>query len=217
MVERPSLRAVVFWERRPVYLAIAFSLMVFLLIFLDSGSLYMWKGLISGNPGLSRLALFVVWGLAMLPGIAWGILRWTTTTHELRETQFMFSRGVFNKKHYMVKYEQVQNINMDRSFVERLLGISTVRVETAGAKPGESELELEGLSLGYAEKLVKELSRMADVAKGKETAKVQVNVGTLKEKGEGELSELRAEVKRLADELEEIRGILSSEKRKKSP
>ncbi len=214
MAERPSLRTIILWMRRPIYVAVLFTIIVFVLLFIDD-NLNLWKGLVSKNFELGLLLLEIVWGFALVPAFFWAILKWASTTHLMTDTQFIFSRGILNRKKFVVNYEHIQNINVERSFFLIILGLSTVRVETAGVRAGESELEVEGLAAGEAEKLVRGLSNMAEAAKAKAGGKVQVNVSS----GTGasnELENLRGEVKRLSAELEEMKDALKYEKGKRS-
>ncbi len=216
MANRPNWKIILFWTRRPIYAAVIFTAVLAIILFLDS-YLLLWNGLITSNLEILKLLFSVAWGLALIPGILWNLLKWVTTGYSMTEIQFVFSKGVFNRKKYMVGYEKIQNINVDRSLLERLLGLSTIRIETAGARPWESELELEGVSSGTAEALVKEISRMAEEAKAREQGKVQVNVSALPQ-GQGpnsEVLELREQVKKLSSDLKELRDSLAKEKKKK--
>ncbi|MFH0817991.1 MAG: PH domain-containing protein [Candidatus Micrarchaeota archaeon] len=215
MAERPSLRAIIFWMRRPLYMAVSFTIVVVLLFFFDR-NFGIWGGLVSGNAELEKLLLEVVWVLAAVPFFFMAIIRWLTTTHMMDEKQFIFSRGILNRKKYVVNYEHIQNINVDRSFFELMLKLSTVRIETAGVKPGESELEIEGLSSEYAEKLVKQASHLAETAKANAVNRVDVRVGGVNEKErERDIENLKEDVKKLSLDLKEIKDSLANEKRKK--
>jgi uncharacterized membrane protein YdbT with pleckstrin-like domain len=212
MESRPHWLVIVFWMRRFVYVAVVFTLVVFGAIFIDGPPFNIWQGLIVGNVGLINILLGISWLLFILPALFWNVLRWMTTIHTLAEKEFIFSKGVLNKKKYVVNYEHIENINVVRTLPERILGISTLRVETAGTRPGESELEIEGLMSNDAERLVREISRTVELAKEREKEKIQkVTV----EKPDPGLEDLKEYSKMMIKELKEIRDLLAAERKKK--
>jgi membrane protein YdbS with pleckstrin-like domain len=216
MGKRPSLRVILFWTMKPVYGVLIFTIAMALIFLLDTFML-VWKGLFVSNFELVKLALLVAWALAIVPGFLWNGIKWAATDYTMTERQFIFSKGVISRKKYVVNYEQVQNINVDRGPVELVLGVRTVRIETAGAKPGESELEVEGVSAGEAEKLVRGITQMADVAKSGRAGNVQVNVSAAPSQpgNDREMERLKEDVKMLSIELKEVKDLLAAEKRKK--
>ena len=205
-----------FWTRKPAYGALIFTIAMALIFLLDT-FMRVWNGLVVSSFELVKLALQVAWVLAIVPGFLWNGIKWAATDYTMTERQFIFSKGIISRKKYVVNYEQVQNINVDRGPVELLLGIRTVRIETAGAKPDESELEIEGVPAGEAEKLVRGITQRADVAKNERAGKVQVNVSTAPSQpgNDREMEQLRGDVKRLSVELKEVKDLLAAEKRKK--
>ena len=53
-------------------------------------------------------------------------------TYEFSDEYLIVRKGVWWKQHTMIPYGRVQNINVYSPFLMRLLGISTLQIETAG-------------------------------------------------------------------------------------
>lgn len=206
MEKRPNPRAIVYWMRKPLLVAVGFAVALFLLVFLDRQS-GLWGGNIAKFLGNEETVVLFGFFVVFAPMFIWSAIRWLTTVHTLTERNFTLSRGVLNRKRYVVSYESIQNINVDRSFLEVLAGLSTVRIETAGTAPGESEIEVEGLSAGGAEALVRELSARSGRAREAPAAGAPRDAGSAEDLREGQ--------KRILAELREIRELILVEKRKK--
>ncbi|MFH1447315.1 MAG: PH domain-containing protein [Candidatus Micrarchaeota archaeon] len=206
MAKKPSWRVIIFWMKRPLYVAIVFGTMFVIIVLIDKYT-DMWQGVTSGYVnGFGMVApLFAV---ILLPSLIWNALKWYTTSHSISEKQLIFIAGVLNKKKYVVNYEQIQNINIVRTFLERLLMISTIKIETAGSKPGESELEIEGIDSNDGERLVVEISHLVEETKTGKRSDISAGNG-----GTG-LKELMDYSKRILLELSEIKDLLAEDKKK---
>lgn len=85
---------------------------------------------------------------------------------EIDETGLTIQSGVINKSQVSLPFDQVQNVNIERTLMDRLLGLSKVSIETAGsalgnvsngsASPGgkfKAEAVLPGIQLDKAKKI----------------------------------------------------------------
>jgi membrane protein YdbS with pleckstrin-like domain len=97
------------------------------------------------DPSLSPVVIFAVLLLISLPYFAWIELEYKAFRYGLGKTEMRIRKGVIKTETYVIPYEKIQNINIERSFVERLLGIATLRIETAGSNVGESDIFLPGI------------------------------------------------------------------------
>lgn len=68
----------------------------------------------------------------------------------LDDTSFHKTYGVLNKHHVAIPYEQVQNVNITRGLLDRILGIARVAIETAGAS-SDTRRQVDGGSQSSAE------------------------------------------------------------------
>jgi uncharacterized membrane protein YdbT with pleckstrin-like domain len=107
---------------------------------------------------LTRAVIIV----AALAAYSWAWLTYYFYRYELSGDTLKIERGIILKKVALIPYRQIQNINIDRGAWELLLGLSRLRIETAGfsqtstATPQPEGL-LPGLSLATAEALQKEV------------------------------------------------------------
>ncbi len=208
MERRPSWRVTFYWTRRFAYAAFILTILVILFYALD---VYfdLWNGLVIGNYENAKLFIYAMVALLIIPDFLWNWLVWWTTVYSMTSKQFILKKGVFNRKKYLVNYENIQNINIEKNFLETAIMLSTIRIETSGTTPGESELVLEGISSKDSERLVKEISHMSDAAKEKS------NEGG-KPPGYGsEIAELKKRQEELLTEIRELKSYLSKEKRDK--
>jgi putative membrane protein len=76
--------------------------------------------------------------------LTWQRFRWSFDGEVMRIEQ-----GVLSRSRRTVAAERVQQVELDRPFVQRLLGVATLRIETAGSDAGP-EVELRVLGLAEA-------------------------------------------------------------------
>lgn len=70
---------------------------------------------------------------ALVVHLAIGLLRWLSRLYAVTDRRVVVAAGVLAQVAGDVPLERVQHVTMERSFVERLLGLGTVGVATAGA------------------------------------------------------------------------------------
>ncbi|MCK4781763.1 PH domain-containing protein [Candidatus Parcubacteria bacterium] len=91
--------------------------------------------------------------------------KWTYNfwKYEATEDTFKMEHGVIYKRYVSIPYERIQNIDIHRGIMARLLGLSDLRIQTAGfggmqGKWGSSaEGNLPGIEMKRAEELREEL------------------------------------------------------------
>jgi putative membrane protein len=74
-------------------------------------------------------------------GVGYGIAYYLVFEYELTEDTFDVTSGVLNRKHRDIPYHRIQNIDVEQSFLQRLIGLSVVQIETAGGSQTEAELD----------------------------------------------------------------------------
>ncbi len=79
--------------------------------------------------------------------------------YELTEEGFRKELGVIFKKYVTIPYDRIQNVNISRGILDRILGLSGLSIQTAGT--GLAEGKLPGLSREAAEQLRNELIHRA--------------------------------------------------------
>lgn len=91
--------------------------------------------------------------------------------YELREDGFRKELGVIWKKYTTIPYDRIQNVDIYRGVIDRILGLSELHIQTAGMSGfGQwgalSEGRLPGLLPETAEKLRDELIKRVRNSKG---------------------------------------------------
>lgn len=94
------------------------------------------------NPGstenVTSLVLAVMYGVFALPAI---VLQYWRFSYRITPKQIVIQSGVLNRKNRSIPIERVQNIQIERNLVARILGLAKVKMETAGSSSTEGSLE----------------------------------------------------------------------------
>lgn len=123
---------------------------------------------------LANLAVLVYIGAILFIVIlsyVWARLSYHFYRYELTDNGFKKESGVIYKQYVTIPYERIQNVDIYRGVIARILGLSDIHVQTAGStvaagKYGKvSEGRLPGLAFQDAEKLQDELIKRAKGSK----------------------------------------------------
>jgi putative membrane protein len=112
------------------------------------------------------------WLLALgaLVLLAWSSLEWLRRTYALEGGALRLEEGVLARKLRAVPFDRIQQVDLVRKPLHRLLGVATLRVDTAGGG-GAAEVDLEVVRLREAQALRSRLLRArAGAAAGGEEA-----------------------------------------------
>lgn len=114
------------------------------------------------------VTVIVVFIIAFL--YMWSRFTYHYYRYELTDTAFKKEHGVIWKKYVSIPYDRVQNVDIYRGLIARLLGLSDLQIQTAGGITGGSygafsEGRLPGLAREEAEKLREELIQRVQRAK----------------------------------------------------
>lgn len=145
---------------------------IFIVIFYGSVIL---SGLYKEAPTLGFLIGFLKWSWIIIPAPLmffwiWANLAYHFYRYELREDGFRKELGVIWKKYVTIPYDRIQNVDIYRGVIARILGLSDLNIQTAGASAQVSrygtwgfitEGRLPGLSREVAEQLRDELVKRA--------------------------------------------------------
>jgi len=73
---------------------------------------------------------------------------------QLNESEVKIEKGVISKSYDSIPYSRIQNVGIERSLLERILGISTVDIQTAGGTHyGKAEGNIPGVDKHVAEQV----------------------------------------------------------------
>ncbi len=104
----------------------------------------------------------------LIISLVWAKLTVHFYRYELTDAGFRKELGVIYKKYVTVPYDRIQNVDINRGILDRLLGLSSLMIQTAGASSGvagATEGVLPGLSREVAEQLRDELIARARQSK----------------------------------------------------
>lgn len=115
------------------------------------------------NIAMLAVALFIP---AVAVCFAIAVLDARSYAFVLRDDVFYKESGIITKKFTSIPYDRIQNVDLERDIFDRILGLSKVRIETAGSLALEGSLP--GVGMSDAERLRDDLlahakrSRMSD-------------------------------------------------------
>lgn len=124
----------------------------------------MFSGGGTGGLGIFLLSALVAAGVVVAAGIVFGMqwLSWKNLTYELTPDEFSLYSGIISKKRRHVPYQRVQSVNQKAGVLQRIFGLCTVKVDTAGGAANEAIL-LPYVRTSDAEALRAELFRRKKV------------------------------------------------------
>jgi len=92
-------------------------------------------------------------------GVVFAVLRYRVFRFEVREDTVFIQRGVLTRVRTVVPYVRVQHVDTQRGPLERVVGLSTVVVYTAGSRG--ADVSIPGLTPERAEELQSSLRELA--------------------------------------------------------
>ena len=108
---------------------------LFLFIFLS----FWLAGFLASSGFLTSLRLGYLWGLLIIFILyiafcyIWAKLTYRFWRYQLTEDAFKKEHGVIWKKYVSIPYERIQNVDIRRGVIARILGLSDILIQTAGA------------------------------------------------------------------------------------
>lgn len=76
---------------------------------------------------------------------------------DYQEGKFILEKGVFSSKTIQIPFDKIQQVDLERSILQRLIGVYGVNIDTAGSK--EDEVNIKALSKEEAQRLSVILTR----------------------------------------------------------
>jgi putative membrane protein len=131
----------------------------------------------SSTGNITSLVLGVLYGVFALPAI---LLQYWRFSYRITPKQIVIQSGVLNRKNRSIPIERVQNTQIERNLVARMLGLAKVKIETAGSSGTEGSLEY--VHLDEAQKIrqvVRSFQRESADAEADATDEDEADVETL--------------------------------------
>tara|TARA_Y100000034_G_scaffold91974_1_gene111057 strand:+ start:1357 stop:1860 length:504 start_codon:yes stop_codon:yes gene_type:complete len=135
---------------RTFFMLLFFSL--FLSIWGLAGALFL---------GIGFGGAFIFWIIFIIVFTeVWARLTYNNYSFELRDEGVYVERGVIIKRYSTVPYQRIQNVDIHRGILARMIGFSTLNIQTAGyAHPrgAGAEGHLPAIGIEEAEKIRKQI------------------------------------------------------------
>ena len=111
--------------------------------------------------------LWLIIPIVLILNYLWAKLTYRFYKYELTELGFRKELGVIYKQYVTIPYDRIQNVDIYRGILARILGLSDLNIQTAGSSAGMigGEGRLPGLSKEMAEQLRDELLQRAKGAR----------------------------------------------------
>lgn len=103
-------------------------------------------------------------GVLVLLGLLWVFLYYRLWVYQIQEDAIYLERGVVTHVRSLVPYVRIQHVDTSRSPLERMLGLSTLVVYTAGSRG--ADVSIPGLQPDEARDLQKRVKELAIEAEG---------------------------------------------------
>ncbi|MFB6088143.1 MAG: PH domain-containing protein [Haloarculaceae archaeon] len=126
------------------------------------GAAYLLADEVAVLPAEVQAAMLVggaTFAVVFVAGTARALLLYRSWEYVVREDSLYLSRGVFTRVRTIVPYVRVQHIDTQRNPVERVLGLSTLVVYTAGSRG--ADVTIPGLTPERASELQTRLKVLA--------------------------------------------------------
>ncbi|MFB6302934.1 MAG: PH domain-containing protein [Haloferacaceae archaeon] len=108
-------------------------------------------------------AVFVA---VLAAGIALAVARYRLWRYEVRDDAIYLERGVFTRVRTVVPFVRIQHVDSSRGPVERVTGLASTVVYTAGSRG--ADVSVPGLTPSGADDLRERLKRLAIRAEGED-------------------------------------------------
>ncbi|WP_138006446.1 PH domain-containing protein [Halalkalirubrum salinum] len=105
-------------------------------------------------------------GLLLVVGVLHALLRYRNWRYEIREDSLYLERGVLTEVRTAVPLVRIQHVDSRRSALERLVGLASTVVYTAGSRG--ADVRIPGLTPDDASALRERLKRLAIEADGED-------------------------------------------------
>ncbi len=112
------------------------------------------------------LAPLAVGGAILVVGATLAVLRYRAWGYEVRDDGIYLERGVFTQVRTVVPFVRIQHVDSSRSPLERLVGLATTVVYTAGSRG--ADVTVPGLTPVRADDLRERLKRLAIRSEGED-------------------------------------------------
>gem|GEM_PF-5574076 len=153
-------------------------------------------GLFSLPQPLLPVFFFFIIGVFLIPYLIWVEIHYRHYVFAFMPSEFVVKKGFLRVESIAVPYENIQNVNVSQSFVERILALATIKIETAGGST-HANVKLEGVS--HYEEFVDFLLEKVEESKIVKTSETSPPSSVSVEELWNKLQELEQRIKKLEE------------------
>ncbi len=122
------------WSIGGLVLSFAFGFIGIFMIFMEFDE-------VTGEPIISGLGdtifsflvfVLIIYLIILVICRLWAGLYWKNYSFKLQQDRIIIKRGVIGKRTANIPYERIQNVNEWRGILDRIFGLTTLQIETAG-------------------------------------------------------------------------------------
>ncbi len=148
--QKLGIRVFYYYLWRNVSIGIVLLIISFVVTFLKNAIISVIVFAISPNiAGISVsyfiVGLFAVSVLFIAGGFLMSWLNYISCTFTLDNASFNIKRGILSKRETSIPYRQIQDISIEQTLYDRMMGVSKLIILTAGNDENDKEGEAEGL------------------------------------------------------------------------
>jgi putative membrane protein len=100
-----------------------------------------FPAIVAASAGPGPLFVILIVGVVLVVTLVSRVLLWQRFRYSFDGEVLRVDSGLLSRNHRALDVARIQQVEIDRSFAARLVGLATLRVETAGGS-GEAEVEL---------------------------------------------------------------------------
>lgn len=169
--EYKKLGGKTFWLFLSQKVSVAIGFFVLAIIFTIVRSLSVVPKNMMPFVGLAGVVCFLIFFVALAVALISSWVVYKSHEYCLGEDALKIKQGVVTKREIAIPYRQIQNVNIERTFSEQMMGLSRLIILTAGEdngtndNSGGSEGILPAIDKNLAIELQSELIKRADVEK----------------------------------------------------
>ena len=112
---------------------------------------------LAGSSSILPVSLFSIFGYSLFVIIVSEIyarMSYNRWFYEFTDDGLRLERGIIWKKYSNIPYERIQNVDVYRGIIARMLGFSSLRIQTAGfSGPAGAEGNIPAVEMNKAEKI----------------------------------------------------------------
>ena len=131
-----------------------------------------WVGLNAGGSDISATWFAVATAVGLVLTYVVGWIKRQTTRYLVTDRRIHIRTGIMSRNERTTHVDRVQNVNLNQSIVQRMLGIGDVDWDTAGTDASDADFTFRGVDDPSA--LVRSADRYYGVASVQETAQRDV-------------------------------------------